>query len=162
MQPTDPAAWVSHTAAMTNTFPIYAVSPSLSTVTSIGPSITSSNPDIERLEDLHLCIHSDMAAIVKAMASPESGLEICSRMGLKITILSAFVGSDVGDWLALPQRGRCHWLVGDQQVCLQPAECDFIRHTVNKVTFSDQCYYICDSMASVSLHDHDGFSRASE
>lgn len=33
-----------------------------------------------------------MAAIVKAMASPESGLEVRDRMWLKITIPNAFIG----------------------------------------------------------------------
>lgn len=44
------------------------------------------------LDDFHLSIHSDMAAIVKAMASPESGLEVRDRMWLKITIPNAFIG----------------------------------------------------------------------
>lgn len=42
----------------------------------------------------------------------------------------------------------------------------FIRHTVNKITFSEQCYYIfgdlCGNMANLSLHDHDGSSGASD
>lgn len=33
-----------------------------------------------------------MATIVKAMASPESGLEVRDRMWLKITIPNAFIG----------------------------------------------------------------------
>ncbi|KAL0600494.1 Segment polarity protein dishevelled-like protein DVL-3 [Plecturocebus cupreus] len=99
IRPIDPAAWVSHTAAMTGTFPAYGMSPSLSTITSTSSSITSSIPDTERLDDFHLSIHSDMAAIVKAMASPESGLEVRDRMWLKITIPNAFIGSDVVDWL---------------------------------------------------------------
>ena len=33
-----------------------------------------------------------MAAIVKAMASPESGLEVRDRLWLKITIPNAFIG----------------------------------------------------------------------
>lgn len=44
------------------------------------------------LDDFHLSIHSDMATIVKAMASPESGLEVRDRMWLKITIPNAFIG----------------------------------------------------------------------
>lgn len=38
-----------------------------------------------------------MAAIVKAMASPESGLEVRDRMWLKITIPNAFIG-ERGPW----------------------------------------------------------------
>lgn len=37
-----------------------------------------------------------MAMVVRAMAHPESGLEIRDRMWLKITIPSAFIGQLVG------------------------------------------------------------------
>ena len=39
-----------------------------------------------------------MAAIVKAMASPESGLEVRDRMWLKITIPNAFIGERAPWW----------------------------------------------------------------
>uniref|UniRef100_A0A8C6VMT9 Dishevelled segment polarity protein 3 n=1 Tax=Naja naja TaxID=35670 RepID=A0A8C6VMT9_NAJNA len=48
IRPIDPAAWVSHTAAMTGTFPAYGMSPSMSTITSTSSSITSSIPETER------------------------------------------------------------------------------------------------------------------
>ena len=44
------------------------------------------------LEDRNLTTSSDMATVVRAMAQPESGLEIRDRMWLKITIPSAFIG----------------------------------------------------------------------
>lgn len=43
-------------------------------------------------EGNQLTIHSDMTAVVKAMANPESGLEVRDRMWLKITIPNAFIG----------------------------------------------------------------------
>lgn len=43
-------------------------------------------------DDFHLSIHSDMATVAKAMACPESGLEVRDRMWLKITIANAFIG----------------------------------------------------------------------
>lgn len=46
-------------------------------------------------EDFHLSIHSDMATVAKAMASPESGLEVRDRMWLKITIPNAFIGNSI-------------------------------------------------------------------
>lgn len=55
------------------------------------------------LDDFHLSIHSDMATIVKAMASPESGLEVRDRMWLKITIPNAFIGKRL---CGLRQRHR--------------------------------------------------------
>lgn len=150
---------------MTGTFPAYGMSPSLSTITSTSSSITSSIPDTERLDDFHLSIHSDMAAIVKAMASPESGLEVRDRMWLKITIPNAFIGSDVVDWLYHNVEGFT-----DRREARKYAsnllKAGFIRHTVNKITFSEQCYYIfgdlCGNMANLSLHDHDGSSGASD
>ncbi|XP_029699842.1 segment polarity protein dishevelled homolog DVL-3-like isoform X4 [Takifugu rubripes] len=69
VRPIDPAAWVSHTAAMTGTLP----------------------PPYSLHEEHHLTIQSDMPAVVRAMANPESGLEVRDRMWLKITIRSAFI-----------------------------------------------------------------------
>lgn len=74
------------------------------------PLISASFPFVSStgLDDFHLSIHSDMATIVKAMASPESGLEVRDRMWLKITIPNAFIGkrklfsnsSRGGEWVA--------------------------------------------------------------
>ncbi|XP_052437871.1 segment polarity protein dishevelled homolog DVL-3 [Carassius gibelio] len=165
IRPIDPAAWVSHTAAMTGAYPVYGMSPSMSTITSTSSSITSSIPETERFEDFHLSIHSDMAAVAKAMASSESGLEVRDRMWLKITIPNAFIGSDVVDWLFHHVEGFT-----DRREARKYAsnllKAGYIRHTVNKITFSEQCYYIfgdvCGNMASLSLHDHDGSSGASD
>ena len=46
-------------------------------------------------DDLNLTINTDMATVVKAMASPDSGLEIRDRMWLKITIPNAFIGEQI-------------------------------------------------------------------
>ncbi|KTG42052.1 hypothetical protein cypCar_00018402 [Cyprinus carpio] len=118
-----------------------------------------------RFEDFHLSIHSDMAAVAKAMASSESGLEVRDRMWLKITIPNAFIGSDVVDWLYHHVEGFT-----DRREARKYAsnllKAGYIRHTVNKITFSEQCYYIfgdlCGNMASLSLHEHDGSSGASD
>lgn len=165
IRPIDPAAWVSHTAAMTNTYPAYGMSPSMSTVTSTSSSITSSIPEMERFDDFHLSIHSDMATIVKAMRSTESGLEVRDRMWLKITIPNAFIGSDVVDWLYHHVEGFT-----DRREARKYAsnllKAGYIRHTVNKITFSEQCYYIfgdlVGNLANLSLNDRDGSSGASD
>lgn len=39
-----------------------------------------------------LTLNTDMATVVKAMAAPDSGLDIRDRMWLKITIPNAFIG----------------------------------------------------------------------
>lgn len=51
---------------------------------------------IPGFDDLNLTINTDMATVVKAMASPDSGLEIRDRMWLKITIPNAFIGRRCG------------------------------------------------------------------
>ena len=83
------------------------------------PLISASLPFVcvTGLDDFHLSIHSDMATIVKAMASPESGLEVRDRMWLKITIPNAFIGKRLccfpaeagsGGWVVcFPRKNSC-------------------------------------------------------
>ncbi|KAH0511404.1 Segment polarity protein dishevelled-like protein DVL-2 [Microtus ochrogaster] len=162
IQPIDPAAWVSHSAALTGTFPAYPGSSSMSTITS-----SSSLPD--GCESRGLSIHMDMASVTKAMAAPESGLEVRDRMWLKITIPNAFLGSDVVDWLyhhveGFPERREA------RKYASGLLKAGLIRHTVNKITFSEQCYYVfgdlsggCESyLVNLSLNDNDGSSGASD
>lgn len=52
-------------------------------------------------EENHLNIHSDMTMVVKAMANPESGLEVRDRMWLKITIPNAFIGKESASYFGL-------------------------------------------------------------
>ncbi|XP_029139993.1 segment polarity protein dishevelled homolog DVL-1 [Protobothrops mucrosquamatus] len=75
VRPIDPAAWISHTTALTGAYPRY------------------------ELDETPLTVKSDMATIVKVMQLPDSGLEIRDRMWLKITISNAVIGADVVDWL---------------------------------------------------------------
>ncbi|XP_063097954.1 segment polarity protein dishevelled homolog DVL-2 isoform X3 [Cavia porcellus] len=162
IQPIDPAAWVSHSAALTGTFPAYPGSSSMSTITS-----GSSLPD--GCESRGLSIHMDMASVTKAMAAPESGLEVRDRMWLKITIPNAFLGSDVVDWLyhhveGFPERREA------RKYASGLLKAGLIRHTVNKITFSEQCYYVfgdlsggCENyLVNLSLNDNDGSSGASD
>ncbi|KAM8999488.1 segment polarity protein dishevelled homolog DVL-2 [Sarcophilus harrisii] len=162
IQPIDPAAWVSHSAALTGAFPTYPGSSSMSTITS-----GSSLPD--GCEGRSLSIHTDMASVTKAMAAPDSGLEVRDRMWLKITIPNAFLGSDVVDWLyhhveGFPERREA------RKYASGLLKAGLIRHTVNKITFSEQCYYVfgdlsggCESyLVNLSLNDNDGSSGASD
>uniref|UniRef100_A0A672RVA6 Segment polarity protein dishevelled homolog DVL-2-like n=1 Tax=Sinocyclocheilus grahami TaxID=75366 RepID=A0A672RVA6_SINGR len=140
IHPIDPAAWVNHSVALTGVFPSYP-----------------------RFDEFNLSLRSDMASVAKAMASPESGLEVRDRMWLKITIPNAFLGSDVVEWLY-------HHIDGFQdrrearKYASNLLKAGFIRHTVNKITFSEQCYYIFGdfNMANLSLNDNDGSSGASD
>lgn len=105
-----------------------------------------------------LTVATDMTAVVRAMARPDSGLEIRDRMWLKITIPNAFIGADVVDWLLTHVEG-----FQDRRDARKYAShllrAGLIRHTVNKITFSEQCYYIfgdlCSAMSSLTLGDTD-------
>ncbi|KAL1123355.1 hypothetical protein AAG570_002440 [Ranatra chinensis] len=150
VRPIDPGAWVAHTAAIIgDTYPLRP--PSVSTLTSTSSSITSSIPDIDRpIEDLHLSINMDMLTIVRAMARPDSGLEIRDRMWLKITIPNAFIGADVVDWLEMHVEGFADKREA-RKYASQMLKAGYIRHTVNKITFSEQCYYIFGDLLSTGM-----------
>lgn len=157
VRPIDPGAWVAHTAAIRGeTFPLRP--PSVTTLTSTSSSITSSIPDTERpFEELHLTVNTDMVTIVQAMARPDSGLEIRDRMWLKITIPNAFIGADVVDWLDTHVEGFVDRRDA-RKYASQMLKAGYIRHTVNKITFSEQCYYIfgdilSSAMSTLKLHD---------
>ncbi|KAK0080807.1 hypothetical protein PV325_013301, partial [Microctonus aethiopoides] len=154
VRPIDPGAWVAHTAAIRGEgFPPRP--PSATTLTSTSSSLASTLPDTERpLEDLRLSINTDMPTIVRAMARPDSGLEIRDRMWLKITIPNAFIGADVVDWLNTHVEGFIDRRDARKYASLM-LKAGFIRHTVNKITFSEQCYYIfgdlCSTMGNMKL-----------
>ncbi|XP_048471108.1 segment polarity protein dishevelled homolog DVL-1 isoform X2 [Rhincodon typus] len=149
VRPIDPAAWISHTTAMTGTFPRYGMSPTTSAITSTSSSLTSSVPDSEKYEDTPLTVKSDMPVIVKAMQLSDSGLEIRNRLWLKITISNAVIGADVVDWLYSHVQG-----FKDRREARKYASSmlkhGYLRHTVNKITFSEQCYYIFGDLSTRS------------
>ncbi|NXR69081.1 DVL1 protein, partial [Rhadina sibilatrix] len=163
VRPIDPAAWISHTTAMTGAYPRYGMSPSMSITTSTSSSLTSSIPESEKLEESPLTVKSDMATIVKVMQLPDSGLEIRDRMWLKITISNAVIGADVVDWLYTHVEG-----FKDRREARKYASSmlkhGYLRHTVNKITFSEQCYYVfgdlCGNLAALNLNN--GSSGASD
>lgn len=133
VRPIDPAAWISHTTALTGPYPHY------------------------EFDDLPLSVSkTDMATIVKVMQLPDSGLEIRDRMWLKITITNAVIGADVVDWLFSRVEG-----FKDRRDARKYASSllkhGYLRHTVNKITFSEQCYYtfgdLCQNMASLNLNE---------
>ncbi|XP_023245606.1 segment polarity protein dishevelled homolog DVL-3-like [Copidosoma floridanum] len=154
VRPIDPGAWVAHTAAIRGEgFPPRP--PSATTITSTSSSLASTLPDNEwPFDELDLSVNTDMATIVRAMARPDSGLEIRDRMWLKITIPNAFIGADVVDWLHTHVKGFIDRRDARKYASLM-LKAGFIRHTVNKITFSEQCYYIfgdlCSAMSNMKL-----------
>nr|KAG5706442.1 hypothetical protein BaRGS_032835 [Batillaria attramentaria] len=120
-------------------------------------------------DDLNLTINTDMATVVKAMAQPDSGLEIRDRMWLKITIPNAFIGADLVDWLFAHVEGFADRRDARKYAC-NLLKSGYIRHTVNKLTFSEQCYYVFGDyyggppvypdLSAMSLEDVDSVSEA--
>ncbi|XP_043986990.1 segment polarity protein dishevelled homolog DVL-1-like isoform X2 [Gambusia affinis] len=169
VRPIDPAAWISHTTALTGPYPHYGKdSQSL-----LYENTLSNNSDFDKhiyiyfffphsfsvseFDDLPLSVgKTDMATIVKVMQLPDSGLEIRDRMWLKITIANAVIGADVVDWLYSRVEG-----FKDRRDARKYASSllkhGYLRHTVNKITFSEQCYYtfgdLCQNMASLNLNE---------
>ncbi|GFS19098.1 segment polarity protein dishevelled-like protein DVL-3, partial [Elysia marginata] len=167
VRPIDPSAWVAHTTAMREQYMgrTGPSAPSISNMTSTtSSSLTSSIPESERgFEDMNLTISTEMGAVVKAMAQPDSGLEIRDRMWLKITIANAFIGADLVDWLFTHVEGFTDRRDARKYAC-HLLKAGYIRHTVNKLTFSEQCYYVFGDyygdLASLNLDDVDSVSEA--
>ncbi|XP_014279981.1 segment polarity protein dishevelled homolog DVL-3 isoform X3 [Halyomorpha halys] len=152
VRPIDPGAWVAHTAAIRGNSETYPLRPpSISTLDSNSSSITSSIPDLDRaIDDLHLTTNTDMLTIVRAMARTDSGLEIRDRLWLKITIPNAFIGADVVEWLETHVEGFTDKRDA-RKYASQMLKAGYIRHTVNKITFSEQCYYVFGDLLSSEL-----------
>ncbi|VDL61369.1 unnamed protein product [Hymenolepis diminuta] len=108
-----------------------------------------------------LTIGTDMALVVRAMLLPDSGLEIHDRTWLKITISNAVIGSDLIDWLFAHVDG-----FNDRREVRKYAanmlKCGYIRHTVNKNTFSEQCYYVFSELAGSALLNLEEMDSVSE
>ncbi|KAG6462821.1 hypothetical protein O3G_MSEX013491 [Manduca sexta] len=140
VRPIDPGAWVAHTAALREAYP--PPPPSLSAL----PVSAASDRDVA---DAQLSVNMDMALVVRHMLRPDSGLEIRDRMWLKITIPNAFIGADVVDWVLAHVAG-----IADRRDARKYAshmlKAGFIRHTVNKITFSEQCYYVAGGVCGAA------------
>lgn len=168
VRPIDPGAWVAHTAAVRGDSGVIVRPPSSGSATSLASTVTARD-DPTLLPGgspsplgAPLTVQTDMATVVRAMARVDSGLEIRDRMWLKITIPNAFIGADVVDWLLSHVEGFI-----DRRDARKYAShllrAGLIRHTVNKITFSEQCYYIfgdlcAAAMSQLSLGDCDGDS----
>uniref|UniRef100_A0A672QQY0 Dishevelled segment polarity protein 1 n=1 Tax=Sinocyclocheilus grahami TaxID=75366 RepID=A0A672QQY0_SINGR len=144
VRPIDPAAWISHTTALSGPYPHYGmikVKSSVNRMADLSCSKLLFLPYFTEFDDLPLSVSkTDMATIVKVMQLPDSGLEIRDRMWLKITIANAVIGADVVDWLFSRVEG-----FKDRRDARKYASSllkhGYLRHTVNKITFSEQCYY---------------------
>jgi len=164
VRPIDPGAWVAHTAAVRGLEipqPPPSITgynqmvggagmraPSVTTLTSSSPSLASTVQERQgEGGNTQLTIQSGMKAICGAMQRGDSGLEVRDRMWLKINIPQAFIGSDVVTWLFSHVAGFTERREA-RKYASQMLKAGFIRHTVNKSTFSEQCYYAFGDIAS--------------
>ena len=96
------------------------------------------NPGLMMRERLD---RDNLEEIVKAMTKPDSGLEIRDRNWLKLIIPNAFIGADAVNWVLANVDG-----VSDRRearrIVSSMLRNNLIKHTVNKLRFSEQCYYV--------------------
>ncbi|XP_044741381.1 segment polarity protein dishevelled homolog DVL-3 isoform X3 [Chrysoperla carnea] len=141
VRPIDPAAWVAHTVHASSQPSHLGMRPHSST--SLSSTIIE-EPDSALLPMgsgvVPLSVSSDMLTVGRAMAAPNSGLEIRDRMWLKITIAQAFIGADLVDWLITNVQGLQERRDA-RKYAAHMLRAGLIRHTVNKMSFSEQCYY---------------------
>lgn len=162
VRPIDPGAWVAHTAAVRGlevpqappSITGYLGAPhraaSLTTLTSSSPSLASTVQEKPGRDEGPLTVQSGMKAICSAMQRPQSSLEVRDRLWLKITIPQAFIGSDVVTWLYARVAGFADRREA-RKYASQMLKAGFIRHTVSKSSFSEQCYYAFGDLAAVTL-----------
>lgn len=91
-----------------------------------------------------------METIVRAMAEPDSGLDIRDRIWLKIPIPKSFLGSDLVNWLFENVDGFVN-RNDARKYASSMLKAGYIRHTVHKLTFSEQCYYVFGDIYSQGL-----------
>ncbi|KAL5491728.1 hypothetical protein EMCRGX_G017080 [Ephydatia muelleri] len=141
IRPIDPSAWVMQANQQGEYSRPFTGSPTLSTMTSVSsPSLVSSMPESDTMQS-KLTLTTPMYRIAKALATPTSGLEVKDRIWLKMTIPKSFIGSDLVDWLNINVEGFIDRRHARKYAALMLKH-GFIRHTVNKITFSEQCYYV--------------------
>lgn len=70
----------------------------------------------------------------------DCGMYICDTLSYCVS-LSCVAGSDLVDWLFTHVDGFADRRDARKYAC-NLLKAGFIRHTVNKITFSEQCYYI--------------------
>jgi len=184
VRPIDPSAWVAHTEAVRAMYGRLGPPPSVTGIPACStPSFMTSIPESSfdghsshpsalsgailnssknmGASSCRLSLSSDVMEIVHAMSAPDSGLEICDRMWLKITVPNAFIGSDLVNWLQTHVDGFVERRDARRYAC-ELLKNGYIRHTVNKTSFSEQCYYtiadICSDLGSLTLDALDSVS----
>ncbi|KJH44616.1 DIX domain protein [Dictyocaulus viviparus] len=171
VRPIDTQAWIQHTNAMRGMPSILegsegAPTPipgdwphgrptSSSTVTSTG---SNGQNTIVTGQNVRLDIHTEKKKVVEVMAKPNSGLDIKNRTWLKIPIPMSFLGKDLLDWLLTHVDGLLE-RKDARKYAAELLKRKLISHVVNKITFTEQCYYVfgeeCADFARFRAHPED-------
>lgn len=123
VRPIDPGAWLAHTQALRSC-----------------ENLETDSEVLSAIKQPRLNVNMPYKVIVGAMKKVDSGLEIRDRLWLKITIPNAFIGSDLVNWIlenveGINDRREARKFIGNM------LRKNFIKHTVNKLTFSENSYY---------------------
>lgn len=138
VRPIDPGAWVAHTQALRSQDALGChPDGTLPGHSGLGSIAGGLNLHTAR----ELLNRDNLDDIVRAMTKPDSGLQIRDRMWLKIVIPNAFIGADAVNWVyenveGVPNRREARRIVSSM------LRSNLIKHAVNKLTFSEQCYYV--------------------
>lgn len=146
IRPIDPAAWV----ASTQPYDMYHSMTNMTETSSdtFASSLPEADMNYAHFSRIQLTIHSEMSTVVRMMRMPDSGLDIRDRMWLKITIPNAFIGSELVDWLHSKVEGLQDRRDA-RKYASQLLKAMYIKHTVKKTTFSEQCYYVFGDQKNV-------------
>lgn len=110
----------------------------------ISHLIFRSDSNIPEIHQIQLTTKMEMLSIARAMASPNSGLEIKDRTWLTIIFRNAFLGSDVVSWLYDFVQGFANRKEA-KKYAANLLKNGYIKHALNKNSFSEQCYYVFGS-----------------
>ncbi|VDM53356.1 unnamed protein product [Angiostrongylus costaricensis] len=88
-----------------------------------------------------LSVAMDPVVILRALARPDSGLQVKNRKWLKILVPMSFIGRDLVDWL-LEHVEDLSDRKAARQYAAELLRAGLIRHVVSKLTFTEKCYYV--------------------
>ncbi|VDK67636.1 unnamed protein product [Onchocerca ochengi] len=151
VRPIDTQAWIQHTNAMRGMPSILEGSEDASTPIPgqygrpASSSTATSNGSVPNTivggAHFRLDAMTDKKKVVQMMVMPNSGLDIKNRTWLKIPIPMSFLGSDLVEWLMEHVDGLRDRKDG-RKFAGELLKEKLISHVVNKITFTEQCYYI--------------------
>ncbi|KAK5983314.1 Domain found in Dishevelled Egl-10 and Pleckstrin, partial [Trichostrongylus colubriformis] len=97
------------------------------------------NEQNEHKATQRLSISMDPVIILRALARPDSGLQVKNRKWLKILVPMSFIGRDLVDWL-LEHVEDVRDRKAARQYAAELLKAGLIRHVVSKLTFTEKYF----------------------